>query len=89
MSTVEGIIASLDGEIERLESARNILSESNGSGVKVGFTKKAKATRHFSAAGLKRIAAAQKARWAKQKKAAKANKSHKKKPLKPALVAAA
>lgn len=60
------ILSAIDGEISRLQEARNILQ---------GQTiKKAGTTRHLSEEGRKRIAEAVKRRWRLQKqKAAKAN----------------
>lgn len=53
----KAIIQSLDKEISGLQQARDVLSR----GVKTG--------RQMSIAGRRRIAAAQKKRWAKQKAA--------------------
>ena len=60
------IIAGLDEEITRLREVRHLLVGSNGRSA-LPVQKK----RTMSAAGRARIAAAQRARWAKQKKAAK------------------
>lgn len=76
------IVAELDAEIARLNEVRNLLAGHNttaargggGGGVPSPFRQKVgrKKRRHtMSAEGRARIAAAQKARWAKQKKAAK------------------
>jgi hypothetical protein len=63
--TIDTILASIDSEISQLKQARALLS---GEGVKK--TKSAapiRKRRKMSAAARKKIAAAQKARWAKQK----------------------
>jgi hypothetical protein len=65
--TIDKILASIDSEIAQLKHARVLLSGRE--------TKKAAAApaapkkRKMSAAGRKRIAAAQRKRWAKQKAA--------------------
>jgi hypothetical protein len=67
------IIADIEAELERLSRVRNILSGHDG-----GFVAPRKAAkpqprrRTMSAEARERIAAAQRKRWAKQKKAAKA-----------------
>lgn len=67
METAE-ILAALDGEIQRLQEAKAILT---------GFSKAAASPRslrkkhHLSPEARAKIAAAQKARWAKAKKALK------------------
>jgi len=72
--TREEIVAALDEEISRLEKVRSLLQGSGGSkflasGNLAGVRKK----RHLSAEARKRIADAQKRRWAKQKKQTAAN----------------
>jgi hypothetical protein len=72
MDTTE-IIQTIDAEIARLEKARTLLN-GNTSPAKRGrpsgstLTATAKPRRKMSAEGRARIAAAQKARWAKAKK---------------------
>jgi len=63
---IKGIFAQLDAEIERLQRATNALSgpSSNGHRGRRGRGGK----RNLSPAARRRIAAAQKARWAKRKK---------------------
>jgi hypothetical protein len=72
--TREEIVVAIDEEISRLEKVRSLLHGSGGtklfaSGAISGTRKK----RHLSADARKRIADAQKRRWAKQKKQASAN----------------
>lgn len=72
--TRDQIIVAIDDEISRLEKVRALLQGSGGgklfaSGGFSGTRKK----RHLSAEARKRIADAQKRRWAKQKKQASAN----------------
>jgi len=66
------LVADIDAEIERLQQARALL---NGAEAKRKPGRAANSTspkkRTMSAEGRARIAAAQKARWAKAKKAAK------------------
>ncbi len=67
--TREQIVAAIDEEIGRLEKVRSLLQGAGGSkffasGSLSGTRKK----RHLSADARKRIADAQKRRWAKQKK---------------------
>ncbi len=72
------IVAALDDEISRLQQARRLLAGTNGNvtqaatsfafGANQGKTRK---PRKVSAEGRARMAAAQKKRWAAQKKAAK------------------
>ncbi len=76
--SIESIVAEIDSEISRLRQARALLSDSPASkkgpgrprlsAVKTVAAAKPK-RRPMSAAGRKRIAAAQKARWAKTRKA--------------------
>jgi hypothetical protein len=66
------ILTSIDSEISILKQARALLtgnSASRGGPVSSGHTAKRKFT--MSAEGREKIAAAQRKRWAKQKKAAK------------------
>jgi hypothetical protein len=62
--SLENVLASIDSEIARLEQARKLLA---GSGVK----KSTKPRGAISAAARKKIAAAQRRRWAAVRKAAK------------------
>jgi hypothetical protein len=67
--TANDILVSIDTEISRLQQARALLAGSDGS-----QPAKPKATRKkykMSAAGRKRIAEAQRKRWAAKKKAEK------------------
>jgi hypothetical protein len=73
------IVAALDGEISRLQQVRSLLTDTKG-GVTHAATsfafganqaKPRKRRRHLSAEARERIAAAQRKRWAAQKKAAK------------------
>jgi hypothetical protein len=61
-----GIIAGLDEEITRLRGARNLLIGSNGRSAP-----RVQKKHTMSEAGRARIVAAQRARWAKQKKTTK------------------
>ena len=63
--TVESILASIDSEIARLQQVRALLS-SDSSKSAAGPIRK---PRKLSAAARKKIAEAQRKRWAKQKKA--------------------
>ena len=66
---INHIITEIDAEIARLQQAKDLL---NGTTTKRSPGRAAAPTkRTMSAAGRARIAAAQKARWAKVKKAAK------------------
>jgi hypothetical protein len=73
--TVGEIVASLDDEIARLQQVRSLLSDGKVGVAPTssnGLVRPRPAKKHtMSAEGRARIAAAQKARWAKQKKAAK------------------
>jgi hypothetical protein len=62
------IVAELDAEIARLQQVRTLLGGRVGNG-RSGVQPRRKPT--MSAEGRARIAAAQRARWAKQKRAAK------------------
>jgi hypothetical protein len=65
------ILSEIDSEIDRLEKAKALLSGITTKGLKpVALGTKAKPRRKISAEGRARIAAAQKARWAKAKKKA-------------------
>ena len=64
--SLDNIIASIDAEIARLEQARALFSTET---TKVGAIHRK--PRKLSPAARKRIAEAQKKRWAKAKKAAK------------------
>jgi len=76
--TLDGILSEIDAEIARLEQAKQLLTETTikrGPGrPRLGSAStpapKKKARRKLSAAGRARIAAAQKARWAKLRKGA-------------------
>lgn len=65
---VNEILANIDDEISRLRQARALLVGQGYSGSRAGRPKK---KRHMSAEGRARIAAAQRRRWAKQKRAGK------------------
>jgi hypothetical protein len=66
----KGILAEIDAEIRRLEQARAILADKDGHpGTKA--LAPARKKRWLSPEARARIAAAQKARWAKTKKASK------------------
>jgi hypothetical protein len=62
--TIDNILASIDAEIAQLKQARALLA---ADGTKKAATLPAPKRRKMSAASRKKIAAAQKARWAKQK----------------------
>jgi hypothetical protein len=76
MSTMDAteIIQTIDAEIARLEKAKSLLNRDSTSSAKRGrplkstVIEKAKPRRRMSAEGRARIAAAQKARWAKAKR---------------------
>lgn len=70
---IEEIVAAVDAEIARLHQVRTLLAQ-NGRGLAHAGSLVdggSKPRRKMSAAGRARIAAAQRARWAKLKKAAK------------------
>jgi hypothetical protein len=67
--TSKNILFSIDAEISRLLQARALLS--GVSGRRTPTVPPAKATHKISAAGRAKIAAAQRKRWAAQKKTAK------------------
>ncbi|HEX3437871.1 MAG TPA: hypothetical protein VHT24_13965 [Pseudacidobacterium sp.] len=71
----EEIIAAINEEISRLEKVRALLHGSGSSKIITGNISGTGKKRHLSAEARKRIADAQKRRWAKQKKAAPANSS--------------
>jgi hypothetical protein len=68
------ILAAIDAEIQRLQHARSVLSGDTvarrGPGRPKGSSRSPK-KRQLSPEGRAKIAAAQRARWAKRKKAAK------------------
>lgn len=65
----ENIIAAIDEEISKLQQARKMLQSSGGGKLTAGITNsKPRGRRTLSAEARQRIAAAQKRRWAKQKK---------------------
>ena len=68
---VNSILASIDEEIRRLESVRQLLSGSGSTkaSAKPASTKPGRKRRRLSAEARKKIADAQRLRWAKQKKA--------------------
>ena len=75
---INEIVAALDDEISRLQQVRSLLADAKG-GVTHAATSfafgsnqaKRRKRRHLSAEARARIAAAQRKRWAAQKKAAK------------------
>jgi hypothetical protein len=69
----EQILSAIDQEISRLQQARKLLQSSGGSKLVSGLSsngRKTRARRTLSPEARARIAAAQKRRWAKQKKEA-------------------
>lgn len=66
----EQILAAIDEEISKLQQVRKILQSSNQTKLASGLSKsgKPRAKRVLSADARARIAAAQKRRWARQKK---------------------
>ncbi len=69
---MKGILAEIDAEITRLQQVRAILTESSKDGRSLtASAPRASKKRRLSAEARARIAAAQKARWAKAKKTAK------------------
>jgi hypothetical protein len=69
----EQILSAIDDEISKLQQARKLLQSSGGSKLVSGLssgTRKPRAKRTLSPEARQRIAAAQKRRWAKQKKEA-------------------
>ena len=72
------IVAALDDEISRLQQVRSLLTSTKGSVTHAAASfvfgeneGKPRKRRHLSAEARERIAAAQRKRWAAQKKAAK------------------
>jgi len=63
---IERILAELDKEISRLQQVRSLLTQD---GARPATTKVVRRKRKMSAEGRKRIADAQRKRWAKQKRA--------------------
>jgi hypothetical protein len=61
------ILKSLDSEIERLRSAKRILEGFEGHGITAKSTRNGRRRRKMSKEARDRIAAAQRARWAKVK----------------------
>jgi hypothetical protein len=68
----EQILAAIDEEISKLQQVRRLLQSSGGSKAFSGFSGKPRVKRVLSPEARQRIAAAQKRRWAKQKKEAAA-----------------
>jgi hypothetical protein len=71
----EHILAAIDEEISKLQQVRRLLQSSGGNKLASGLSSssgKPRAKRVLSQEARQRIAAAQKRRWAKQKKAASA-----------------
>lgn len=69
----EQILSAIDDEISKLQQARKLLQSSGGSKLVSGLSsngRKTRARRTLSPEARARIAAAQKRRWAKQKKEA-------------------
>jgi len=67
--TISDVLSQIDFEISRLQQARQLIAGSNP-GSDRATPKTVRKKRTISAAGRARIAAAQRARWAKRKKAA-------------------
>lgn len=68
----EELIAAVDEEISRLEKVRSLLQSTGGTRITTtSFGNRPRKKRVLSAEARARIAAAQKRRWAKQKRAAK------------------
>lgn len=69
----EQILAAIDEEISKLQQVRKLLQDSGGSKLVSKFSSgKSRPKRVLSPEARQRIAAAQKRRWAKQKKEASA-----------------
>ena len=75
---INEIVAALDDEISRLQQVRSLLAGTKGSVTHAATSfafganqAKPRERRHLSAEARERIAAAQRKRWAAQKKAAK------------------
>jgi hypothetical protein len=69
--TIASIIEELDAEITRLQQVRTLLSSRPASGVRGSGNGIPRKKRTLSPEARERIAAAQRKRWAKQKRAAK------------------
>ena len=59
----------LQAELQTLDEAIRVVEQLNGRGTRNGVSRPLGSSRHISAAGRARIAAAQRARWAKAKEA--------------------
>jgi hypothetical protein len=68
--SVNDILAAIDREIERLEQARKLLTGLSTITSNSASSEPGRKRRRLSAEARKRIADAQRLRWAKQKKAA-------------------
>jgi hypothetical protein len=68
--TVDNIVSSIDDVIARLLEARNLLAADVSTSTNKAAAKKITGKRKMSTAGRKRIAEAQRKRWAAHKKAA-------------------
>ncbi|GGH04750.1 hypothetical protein [Silvibacterium dinghuense] len=66
----EQIIAALDEEIARLQQVKKLLQSASGRSIEGNTAIKPASKRNLSPEARQRIAAAQKRRWAKQKKEA-------------------
>ena len=66
--TIESLLSSIDSEISRLQQARALLAGVSKSGSSPKATSKPRRKRKLSAEARKRIADAQRKRWAAQKK---------------------
>jgi len=75
--TREQIIAAIDEEIGRLQQVRSLLQSAGSRNLTSAAAGKAPAKRILSAEARQRIAAAQKRRWAKQKKEAASSSAKK------------
>ena len=71
--TREEIVAAIEEEISRLEKVRSLLQGSGGKLFSSGNLSGIRKKRHLSPEARKRIADAQKRRWAKQKKQSNPN----------------
>jgi hypothetical protein len=78
------IIAAIDSEIERLQEARVLLSNSDDAKTKATAPTKAPTRRRLSTAARRRIADAQRKRWAEQKAGKTISAKAAKKPTRPA-----
>jgi hypothetical protein len=68
---IDEILTSIDAEIARLEEAKRLLEGGDGVGIKKSKPGPNAGKRKLSSEARAKTAAAQKARWAKEKKAAK------------------